>query len=490
VNVEQMEQRFYELIKQKEDGEIDDEQFAAKVEKLQFRDEQGRLWRISSTGQWYYEEGGRWVQDEPPPKKVLPEATTMVSGRIVLRAGERDDDRKRVPPKATAVVLLLAVGVFVLIILAEQSIIAWGVVLVTAILAPVCVVYFGWTGIKEMIIAWLILIVLVLAGLAIWPKTITVEGTILDTAAIPVSYEKVVLIDAHGLRRETRTDDEGHYQFKGVPRGTYRVRVRGHEIGGGAGGILVRVMRTDLNVPKPTSTPTPTAIPTNTPIPTSTPTPTPTITPTNTPTPTPTPTVIPTNTPTPTQTPVPPTATATDTPRPPMPTPSPTAISPPTGPIDITIYLRDTRTETGSAALSGDQPNGGMIYEEGKVIYGDAAVQIGDTVYHFDKPEVEPGVPEQLPDPWRVEFEFAQALIARTGGMEPGFDSKKAVFWVGILDGDSAVGEDAPYSLTMKLYKGNELRESIQVFFTVADAPESGGGEEGGGGIGKPTPPA
>jgi len=121
-----------------------------------------------------------------------------------------------------------------------------------------------------------------------------------------------------------------------------------------------------------------------------------------------------------------------------------------------------------------------MIYEEGKFVYGEAAVQIGDTVYHFDKPEVEPGEPEQLPDPWRVEFEFAEELVARTGN-QAGFDSKKAHFWVGTLDGNSAVGEDNPYSLTMKLYEGNELRKSIQVFFTVKDTPGGGGGGEGGG---------
>jgi serine/threonine protein kinase len=226
-------------------------------------------------------------------------------------------------------------------------------------------------------------------------------------------------------------------------------------------------------VVSPTSTPVP-ATPTSLP-PTATPVP-PTATavpPTATPAP-------PTATKTPTQTPEPPTATATDTPRPPAPTLAPTAVPQLAGPIALTICLRDTLTETGFAALSGDQPNGGMIYEEGKFVYGEAAVQIGDTVYHFDKPEVEPGEPEQLPDPWRVEFEFAEELVARTGN-QAGFDSKKAHFWVGTLDGNSAVGEDNPYSLTMKLYEGNELRKSIQVFFTVKDTPGGGGGGEGGG---------
>jgi hypothetical protein len=192
-----------------------------------------------------------------------------------------------------------------------------------------------------------------------------------------------------------------------------------------------------------------------------------------------------TSNPTPTQTsmpptatvthmPVQPTATATHTPGSPAPTPTPTATPQLTGPIVLTIYLRGTLTETGFAALNGDQPNGGMIYKEGKFVYGEAAVQIGDTVYHFDKPEVGPGEPEQLPDPWRVEFEFAEALLARTGNAA-GFDPKKAQFWVGALDSHSAVGEESPYSLTMKLYEGNELRESIQVFFSVEDAPESPG---------------
>jgi hypothetical protein len=180
---------------------------------------------------------------------------------------------------------------------------------------------------------------------------------------------------------------------------------------------------------------------------------------------------MPTDTPTPTQTPVPPTATATHTPRPPTPTPTPTTIPQSSGSIALTIYLRDTLTETGFAALSGDQVNGGEIYQENQTVYGDAAVQIGATTYNFDKP---------LPDPWRVEFEFSEELVTHTGGMEPGFDPKKAGFWVGRLDGNSAIGDDHPYSLTMKLYEGNELRKSIQVFFTVADAPEGGGGEGGG----------
>jgi len=240
----------------------------------------------------------------------------------------------------------------------------------------------------------------------------------------------------------------------------------------------------------PTATSTSTLTPISTPTPSHTPTWTPTSTATLTPTQAPvSPTVTPeppTATKTPTHTPVPPTAKVTDTPRPPTPTPTPVPIvvPQPAGSIALTIYLRDTLTETRFAALSDDRPNGGMIYEEGQFVYGEAAVQIGDTVYHFDKPEVGPGEPEQLPDPWRVEFEFAEELVARTGNQK-GFDSKKARFWVGRLDGDSAIDENNPYSLTMKLYEGDALRKSIQVFFAVADALGVGTG----GGPGGKTPP-
>jgi hypothetical protein len=158
--------------------------------------------------------------------------------------------------------------------------------------------------------------------------------------------------------------------------------------------------------------------------------------------------------------------------------------------VDLTVYLRGTRTGTGFAALSDDRVYGWEIYEQGQCVYGDAAVQIGEMTYHFDD---ESGVDEQLPDLWQVEFGFAKELKDHTTtakgdrcakGAPPGFNPKKAWFWVGILDDSSAVGEDNPYSLTMKLYKGDKLRKSIQVFFTVADAPESPGRRRE-----EPTPP-
>jgi hypothetical protein len=166
--------------------------------------------------------------------------------------------------------------------------------------------------------------------------------------------------------------------------------------------------------------------------------------------------------------------------RTPVATPSPpiSGVSSPS----LTVYLLGTNNLEGFAKFPGEEHvDAGMIYTEGRYVYGNVAVRIGDTVYH-------PGEefsPEQLPDPWRVEFEFDQLLVERTGNQD-GFNAKKAQFWVGTLDGDSAVGEDNPYSLTMKLYKGDTLWKSIQVFFTVEDAPESPG--SGGKDIGTPFP--
>jgi hypothetical protein len=144
----------------------------------------------------------------------------------------------------------------------------------------------------------------------------------------------------------------------------------------------------------------------------------------------------------------------------------------------LTVYLRGTNNPKGFATFPGEEHvDARMIYTEGRYVYGNVAVRIGDTVYHSDEEFSQE--PRQLPDPWRVDFEFDQLLVERTGN-EASFDPKKAQFWVGTLDGDSAVGEDNPYNLTMKLYEGNKLWKSIQVFFTVEDAPESpgSGGED------------
>jgi hypothetical protein len=148
----------------------------------------------------------------------------------------------------------------------------------------------------------------------------------------------------------------------------------------------------------------------------------------------------------------------------------------PTAPIsphvDLTVYLRGTNNAQSFAAFSGEHVDAGTIYSEGGTVYGDVAVRIGDTVYHFDK-EPAPGEPEQLPDPYRLEVKFSDSLIAATEGIQPGFNPQKAQFWVGTLDCSSAVS-DKPYKIELTLYAGKEARKHTEISFLVADDPLCG----------------
>jgi len=153
----------------------------------------------------------------------------------------------------------------------------------------------------------------------------------------------------------------------------------------------------------------------------------------------------------------------------PTPPTSPLDLEPP---VDLTVYLRSTNNAQGFAAFSGEHVDAGAIYTEGSTVYGDVAVRIGDTMYHFDK-EPAPGEPEQLPDPYRLEVEFSDSLIAATEGIQPGFDPKKAQFWVGTLNCNSAVS-DKPYKIEMILYAGEEARKHTEISFLVADDPLCG----------------
>jgi hypothetical protein len=162
--------------------------------------------------------------------------------------------------------------------------------------------------------------------------------------------------------------------------------------------------------------------------------------------------------------------------------------SPPvSGTPDLTVYLRGTNNAQGFAVLRGDeQVYAGAIYAEGGYVYGNVAVRIGDMVYDCGKPEV----CLSLPDPYRLEFEFSDSLVAATEG-KPGFNPQEAQFWVGELDCNSAVSQDKPYRIEMTLSAGGEIRRRAEVSFLVADGPSCGGGgeEPGGGGGGGGEPP-
>ena len=61
------ERRFRELRKDLDAGEINEQEFEVELRRLQVLDEQGRYWMIGAqSGLWYFYDGEKWVQGEPP----------------------------------------------------------------------------------------------------------------------------------------------------------------------------------------------------------------------------------------------------------------------------------------------------------------------------------------------------------------------------------------------------------------------------------------
>ena len=210
--------------------------------------------------------------------------------------------------KAIAAILGVPLALFAVVnSIVEQPLISLLVAFIAAILVSAWVVLSRRIGITGVIIAWLALAVVVLAGFVVWPQTMTVEGLIYDSADNAVTNEEVIFFDRSGRRYETKTDAEGFYQFAEVPSGKYRLRVQSSEVEGETKGILVRVVQQNLAVPVITPEASTTSIaavgseiPTAPPEP---PTNAPTLAPTNTSTPKPTSTATPAKTPRPTPTP-------------------------------------------------------------------------------------------------------------------------------------------------------------------------------------------
>jgi hypothetical protein len=163
---------------------------------------------------------------------------------------------------------------------------------------------------------------------------------------------------------------------------------------------------------------------------------------------------------------------------------APTSL-PVSGAVELTVYLRGTNNAQGFATFSAEKVSAGTIYNEGGTVYGDVAVWIGGTKYHFAQ-EPASGEPTQLPDPYRLEFKFSDSLIAATEGMQPGFNPQKAQFWVGTLDCNSAV-PDKPYEIEMTLYGGEARKHKVS--FLVADDALCGVGPEPDEGDGDDKPP-
>jgi hypothetical protein len=71
------ERRFRELKKDLDAGEIDEREFEVELRKLQVVDDQGRYWMIGAqSGLWYFYDGEKWVQGEPPAEAEAVAART------------------------------------------------------------------------------------------------------------------------------------------------------------------------------------------------------------------------------------------------------------------------------------------------------------------------------------------------------------------------------------------------------------------------------
>ena len=85
----QVETKYRELKREYDTGAITEEEFKAQLEELMIEDEEGKWWIIGyETGQWYYHDGEKWVQGEPPGR-VAVRAAPQPTARPVAPAGPK-----------------------------------------------------------------------------------------------------------------------------------------------------------------------------------------------------------------------------------------------------------------------------------------------------------------------------------------------------------------------------------------------------------------
>lgn len=71
--VREMERRYAELVQRLEAGTIDEATFEAETERLQFQDEEGRIWALGArTGRWYVYTDQGWILADPPREEAPP----------------------------------------------------------------------------------------------------------------------------------------------------------------------------------------------------------------------------------------------------------------------------------------------------------------------------------------------------------------------------------------------------------------------------------
>lgn len=111
----ELEKTYQELHEQLLRGELDEDEFKAKVEQLRFKDNRGDEWKIGwYTGKWYRYDEGQWVQgtpdDQPAPGTTPPEASAPPP------AQDRRKQRSLTPCLVVSLVALLLVASIALIV--------------------------------------------------------------------------------------------------------------------------------------------------------------------------------------------------------------------------------------------------------------------------------------------------------------------------------------------------------------------------------------
>jgi hypothetical protein len=105
VSFQEADRRYAELARDRDAGNISEEEFDAQRRQLMVRDDEGRRWaKIGKSGEWHYRNGGAWVRDTPPgyeeaiPEPVTEGSPSQAPSYLPPDAVEDGEDRRRKMP--------------------------------------------------------------------------------------------------------------------------------------------------------------------------------------------------------------------------------------------------------------------------------------------------------------------------------------------------------------------------------------------------------
>jgi len=94
--ISELEQAYEQAHERLLRGELDDEEFQARIETLRYQDAQGREWKIGwYTGKWYRHDQGQWIQDIPAERRLGGHPLDAPAGLRQSRNVQRQRRRSR-----------------------------------------------------------------------------------------------------------------------------------------------------------------------------------------------------------------------------------------------------------------------------------------------------------------------------------------------------------------------------------------------------------